>query len=455
MNNYQLLSDVILKKTSYIIHRNMNIYKILTIITLFSGDLLAQNTVQVLPSLIKQAIDNSAKIKEQNQLLSTGDYRLKVQESFTKPQVNAETGYNRLDPIAEAVIPIQGVERKLQFQPHNNYNTNINASYVIYDWGRYKANVKKTILEINQQKGGIETLKHLLGYQVAQLYYGIIYTQKAIAVQQDQLKLIQENGKIIGDRIKSGDALDYDAVQVQVRYKNAEIRIVDLQGQLEKYYIFLNSLTGSDTRKLISANEDLQFNYAKNDLQSAYNEALTSNVDLLFLQSKEGILNQEIKLSTMTSLPQLAANAAVGVRNGYQPNLVAWRPNTLLGVKLTVPIYTGKRGSFNTQIAKINLEAAKQSTEYQKTQINRDIENALNDIKVANQKKELAKQNIIQAEYSLKLAKVRLENGVSTPVEIQAAETALEDAKFSLLQYDYQALLAKLEIGKVSGVKFW
>jgi outer membrane protein len=290
---------------------------------------------------------------------------------------------------------------------------------------------------------------------VAQLYYGIIYLQKAIVVQQDQLKLIQENGKIIADRIKSGDALDYDAVQVQVRYKNAEIRVVDLQGQLEKQYIFLNSLIGSDARKLIPNNAELQFSNAKSDMQSAYNEAVINNFDLGLLKSKEEVLVQEIKISSMSSLPQLAANAAVGLRNGYLPNIATLRPNSLLVVKLTIPIYIGKRGEYNTQIAKINLDAAKQTTEYQKTQISRDIENAFNDIKVASQKKELANRNVFQAEYSLKLAKIRLENGVSTPVEIQAAETGLEDAKFSLLQYDYQALLAKLEIGRLSGVKFW
>ena len=433
----------------------MKIIKILGLLCIFSSQFAISQDNVILPQLIKQALEYSPRVKEQQQLLSVGDYRIKVQESGLKPQVSGEVSYSRLDPIAEATLPVDGVARKLQFQPHNNYNTNIGASYIIYDWGKFKAGIQKTLLEIKQQSDGIEALKHTLAYQVAQLYYGIIYLQKAIIVQQDQLKLIQENGKIIGDRIKSGDALDYDAVQVQVRYKNAEIRVVDLQGQLEKQYIFLNSLIGSDARKLILNNAEFQFSNAKSDIQSAYNEAIVNNYDLNVLKSKEGVLAQEIKISSMSSLPQFAANAALGLRNGYLPNIATLRPNSLLGVKLTVPIYTGKRGTYNTQIAKINLDAAKQSTEYQKMQISRDIENAFNDIKVANQKKELANRNVFQAEYSLKLAKVRLENGVSTPVEIQAAETGLEDAKFSLLQYDYQALLAKLEIGRLSGVKFW
>ena len=436
--------------------KKMKINKIFIIVYLFLGnEVLAQNSEQVLSKFINQAIDYSPRVKEQQQLLGVGDYRIKVQETGLKPQVSGDVSYARVDPIAKATLPVNGESRIIQFQPHNNYNASVGATYVIYDWGRFKESVKKTVLEIQQHSGGIETLKHTLAYQVSQLYYSIIYLQKAIEVQQDQVKLVQENGKIIADRIKSGDALEYDAVQVQVRYKNAELRVIDLQGQLERQYIFLSSLIGSDARKLIPANAELQFAYGKSDMQGAYNEAIQNNVDLKSLLTKESVLAQEVKVSGMSSLPTLAANASLGVRNGYLPDISILRPNSLVGVKLTVPIYTGKRGVYNTQIAKINLDAAKQGTESQKIQISRDLENAYNDIKVANQKKELAASNIFQAEYSLKLAKKRLENGVSTPLEIQSAETGLEEAKFNLLQYDYQALLAKLEISKLSGVKFW
>lgn len=432
----------------------MNFQKISIVVLLLFGQIaIAQNPNETLSLLIKQAIEYSPRVKEQVQLLSVGDYRIKVQQSGTKPQINGEVSYTRLDPIAETVIPIPGVEGKLQFQPHNNYNTNVAASYVIYDWGRFKAGVQKTLLEMQQQREGIESLKQTLAYQVAQLYYGIIYLQKAIVVQQDQVKLVDENSKIISDRLKNGDALDYDVVQAQVRYKNAEIRVVDLQGQLEKQYIFLSALIGSDAHKQISANAELQYNYPFVDAQGAIGEATVNNLDIKTALARENALAQEIKISSMSSLPQLAANGVVGIKNGYQPNIDAWRLNTLLGVKLSIPIYTGKRSTYNTQIARINLDAAKQSTEAQKTLINRDIENAFNDIKVATQKKILAERNVFQAEYGLKLAKIRLTNGVSTPLEIQTSETAVEDAKFSLLQYDYQILLAKLEVSRLSGVK--
>ncbi len=431
--------------------------KIILITTLLISSSLAfsQKNEFVLPTLIKQALEYSPKVKEQEEFVNASEYRKKILESNTKPQVNGELSYMRLDPIAEATFPINGEIRKLQFQPHNNYTSNVNASYVIYDWGKFKENTKKIVLEIQQQKGGIEALKHHLAYQVTQLFYGITFLQKAILVQKEQVELIKENGKIIENRVKNGDALEYDALQVQVRLKNAEIRQTDLDGQLEKQLIFLSSLIGTEAKNLLPNELNLNFSYAQSDVGSAYNEAIMANTDINFLKSKEEILEQEYKISKMILLPQLSSNASFGVRNGYQPNLALWRPNSVLGVKLNIPIYSGKRGEFSAGLAKVNVLANKQSIELQKNEIARELNRAFSELAIAKKKKDLANINIEQAEYALKLAKNRLASGVSTPLEIQTAETNLSEAKFGLLQYDYQICMSNIDIARISGIKFW
>jgi outer membrane protein len=111
----------------------MKINKILVLICLFSCQFVVAQNNEMLPQLIKQALEYSPKIKEQQQLLSAGDYRIKVQESGLKPQVNGEVGYYRLDPIAKATLPVNGEPKVIQFQPHNNYNASVGASYIIYD----------------------------------------------------------------------------------------------------------------------------------------------------------------------------------------------------------------------------------------------------------------------------------------------------------------------------------
>jgi len=194
-----------------------------------------EKTDETLKQLVRSAIEYAPKIKEQQQMVSIGDYRTKVQESALKPQIQSEIGVTRIDPVAKATFGTTS----LQFQPNMNYNANIGANYVLYDWGKQAINIEKSKLETELSKTGVEGLKNIYAYQVANLYYGIIYTQKAIEVQKEQLKLVEDNGKVIGDRLKQGDALDYDQVSIQVRYKNAESRLTDLQNQLERQYIYL------------------------------------------------------------------------------------------------------------------------------------------------------------------------------------------------------------------------
>ena len=172
--------------------------------------------------------------------MCSSDLRTKIQEAALKPTIQSEIGVTRIDPVAKAQFAFGPTPTSLQFQPNMNYNANIGGNYVIYDWGKQFVNIEKSKLETNLAKTGVEGLKNVFAYQVASLYYGIIFSQKAIEVQKEQLKLVEDNGKIIASRLKQGDALDYDQISIQVRYKNAESRVSDLQGQLEKQIIYLD-----------------------------------------------------------------------------------------------------------------------------------------------------------------------------------------------------------------------
>jgi outer membrane protein len=87
--------------------------------------------------------------------------------------------------------------------------------------------------------------------------------------------------------------------------------------------------------------------------------------------------------------------------------------------------------------------------------LKRDLEAAQNEYNSAKSKLELSEKNVFQAKYALDLANIRYKNGVLTNIEIEAAQTNLKDAQFAQLQYQYQMALAKLEMNRLSGVKFW
>jgi outer membrane protein len=142
--------------------------------------------------------------------------------------------------------------------------------------------------------------------------------------------------------------------------------------------------------------------------------------------------------------------------NGETPDITDdFKLNSVVGVKLTIPVYTGHRGAHQTEIAKINRELLKYSVEVTNQALKRDLEAAQNDYNTAKNKLALSEQNVTQAQYALNLANIRYKNGVLTNIEIEAAQTALQDSQFTQLQYQYLMALAKLEMNRLSGVKFW
>jgi outer membrane protein len=439
-------------------------YRYLLILFFFTLHTFAQErTNETLNQLVRLSIDYAPKIKEQQQLVLMGDYRTKIQESALRPQILTEVGITRIDPVAKATFAFGGAPVSLQFQPNMNYNANFGGNYVIYDWGKQFVNIERSKLETELAKTGVEGLKNVYAYQVANLYYGIIFSQKAIEVQKEQLKLVDDNSKIISSRLKQGDALDYDQVSVQVRYKNAESRLTDLQSQLEKQIIYLSSLIGKDAHGMIPAGTDFNAGTADLTIETATKQAQTNNYDLKALKDRDQIAERDIKIAQMGALPSLAANAQVGIRNGYLPRINGETPditddfkfNSVVGVKLTIPVYTGHRGAHQTEIAKLNREMLKYSVDVTNQALKRDLEAAQNDYNTAKNKLELSQENVKQAQYALNLANVRYKNGVLTNVEIEAAQTALQDAQFTQLQYQYQMALAKLEMNRLAGIKFW
>jgi outer membrane protein len=439
-------------------------YRYLTLLFLVSIQTFAQEkTNETLNQLVRLAIDYAPKIKEQQQTILMSNYRTKIQEAALKPTIQSEVGVTRIDPVAKAQFAFGSVATSLQFQPNMNYNANIGGNYVIYDWGKQFVNIEKSKLETALAKTGVEGLKNVFAYQVASLYYGIIFSQKAIEVQKEQLKLVDDNAKIISNRLKQGDALDYDQVTIQVRYKNAESRLTDLQSQLEKQVIYLSSLIGKDAHNLIPAGTDFNLGTVDISVETAISQAQTNNYDLKTLKDRDLIAEKDVKIAQMASLPNLAANAQIGIKNGYLPRINGETPditddfklNSVVGVKLTIPVYTGHRGAHQTEIAKINRELLKYSVEVTNQALKRDLEAAQNDYNTAKNKLALSEQNVTQAQYALNLANIRYKNGVLTNIEIEAAQTALQDSQFTQLQYQYLMALAKLEMNRLSGVRFW
>ncbi|MBC8155755.1 MAG: TolC family protein [Bacteroidetes bacterium] len=404
-----------------------------------------------LRSLIQQANTNFPQLKQQQEQIKAGDVRVDIVRTALKPNVSGNVSYLYIDPVSKATIPVNGRDATVQFQPNHNVNAAVSAGQTLYDWGRTGASIRQAQDNVQLLKRSLDITQQNLGYQVAAAYYGVGFLQKSLTVQDSVIKTAGANVTILTNRLKNGDALLFDVLTQEVRVKTALNARIEQQNQLDRQLALLTYLTGNLTP--ISGPITTQFDATVQPftVEGQLQTALSAHKDLLLAQARVRSAETEIQINTLSSRPSLTANASAGFRNGYLPNINAPRANLTAGVSLSVPIYSGKRYSLQNQAAQLSLNASRYAVETASAQLRQSLAQLDADIRSNQSRLRNLETQVVQARKALAIATARLRNGVITPVELESAETGVEQAELGQLGFQYQLLLNQLELKRLSG----
>ena len=425
---------------------------------LLIGSLVNAQNISInndLKTLINQSFSYFPKMKELQQQVTTSTYREEGMKSGYLPTVSANMGYTYVAPISQVLFPTgPGQYSTLYFQPNNNFTSSLSLNQTLYDFGKVKANVEKAKDDIKISNANIEVNKALLAAQVATIYYSIIYIKKAINVQDSLLFTLGQSKKLIDSRVKNGDALELDALTVKNNIDNADNRKADLQNMLDKQINLLYYTVGQ-TKLNTNAQTNFDFNVGSTLADSATATAQKLNPDVILTKLRIDQAKHDIGVNKASALPVLSLNGAIGYKNGYQPDIFQVRFNYLVGVNLSVPLYQGGRYLKQTKVAESTLLQSQFSLESTNNTLRRDIAQALDDIKLNEEKVKNTTSMVQQAELALKIAKSRYTNGTIIYVELFTAQNNLQSAQLSKLQYEYQLCLAKIELTRLTGATYW
>ena len=416
----------------------------------FTGMVSAQTNSYGIPDqlsdLIKKAFDNYPKLKEGDAYVQMSQVQRDLARAGYMPTVEADASYRYAKPTPQISFPGIGA---FSFIPENNYDFHLGANLPIWDFGRTQANVKKTLAQIQTSKDNLENAKQAIAYQVAELYCAIIFYNRSVEVQNQQVQLLQENEKIINDRVKDGDALKFDLLSTQVRKNSAQNILIDLQNNLKKDYEYLNMLTGQQGEGYITR-ADITFNTAGHEDVTTDN-----NYDLVLLNDQLKASEIDIKSARNNWLPSIMAQGKIGYANGYVPDVNKIQAFGSVGVGLSIPIYGADRPNYRIKIAKINVQAAKYNIEATKMNLQKDILQAKSDLEATSTKLKNYEIQVEQAKEALNLANIRYKAGIITNLELLTAQTDYQNAQLGQIQLAFYRLQSTLTLNKIGGTKFW
>lgn len=419
---------------------------IVFVVSFTLSNLSAQDLINSeLKNLLNQSLSYFPKVKEVDQTVQLAKDKLKMTTLNKYPEFDINANYAYVQPK----IALSFGGNNFQFAPEHAFGASIDANYVLLDFGRLESNIKKSKAELASTEHVAAQIKHVLFYQVSQLYYQIIFAKKGIEIQNDVLKLLQENKNIIETQLKNGNAIQLDLLNIESKIDAEQNRKLELQSSLSKLLNLLSYTTGINEVK----GTNLSFSIQSFTFEEALQQAIANNPSLTLSKDKVIIAKSELEASKLNDRPVLGMKASMGSKNGYVPYVTDPRFNYNAGIGLNIPLFKGGKIKQAVKLNERNVVLQELAANTLAHELEKDIKAAMIDIESNQAKIKNSNSQIEQAKLAQQLTKSKLLNGTATAFDITASYTDYQRALFNQLQYEYQLNNAKLELARLMGIE--
>jgi outer membrane protein len=264
-------------------------------------------------------------------------------------------------------------------------------------------------------------------------------------------KLLHDTKEIF----KNGFAEKLDVDKVEVQLNNLNTEKLKAQNQLEAGVEALKFLMSMPQKeKLVLTDSLSEEELRTNILEENYNYADRKEFQMLSLLSKLNEFNiRRYKLSKIPTVSGFFNYSKNAQRQKFDFLKFSgdWFTTSLVGLRVTVPIFDGGAKNARIEKAKLELQKTNNNIEQLKLSIDSDVEQARLRMKSALVTMESQKRNIQLAEQVYKTTKLKYEQGLGSNQEIYNAQTELRVAQNNYYSSLYDAITARIDYLKASG----
>ncbi len=421
----------------------------LTFLTMSTA--LGQDTLTVNQTVQRVLVHHPA-ITQGNENVRAAEARVFQSASPSYPDVTTEASYAFLGPIAKLAFPGFG---EFRLYPADNYDAHIAGRYTMYDFGRIDATVNVTKSRVQSGRDAVELTKNNLAYQTIRVFYSILFLEKSIQVQDEQIEALNQHMLSTKRRVDAGTATSFDVLTTQVRVAAAQSQTIDLENALQKQRVALGQLLGLAPGVRVQIRGDFEQSIPPGTGESLFQMAAHQRMEIKLAKDAEHSAELQRELASLGNKPSLKVNVTYGFKNGLMPNLDILRGNWVAGVKAEVPLFDGWRTDHQQEEAEATMLAEQARRRDIEQQVSSDVEQAMADVQAAVSKISISELQVQQAKEAVSIARSRYENGTVTNLDQLDAQAAESAARLGNLQALYRCVMSKYELQRATGVKPW
>lgn len=436
-------------------------HKSLVIIMLcFSSWLFAQEVPSsfTLQEAIDFALENNRQAKNAVRDIEAAEKQKWETTATGLPQINGAVDYQNWLKQQVSLLPAEiaggepGTFVPVTFSPKQSVNATATLNQLLFD-GSYIVGLQsaKVYLEISKNAKTKTDLE--VRQAVINAYGNVLLAEENLQIVNKNIEVLEKNLDETTKIYENGLAEEESVEQLQItltsleNYQNNVERIKDLS------YKMFNITLGIDLYEntvLTDSLESLTLQNISLELLEA-NESIENNIDYQIAKNQEVSKELLLKLEKSTFLPSLSAfvNAGYsgyGEKFEFTTNNQEWYGSSLLGVSMSIPIFSSGMRSAATQRAKIDLEIAKEELTQTEQQLKFDIANAKSNYRFAIEEFENKRQNLNLAERIEQKNQTKFFEGIASSFDLRQAQTQLYTAQQEYLQSMFDVIAKKAEL---------
>lgn len=437
-------------------------FLLISVILLFGANAVLSQTDPAdsltVDEAVRMVLKENPAIRQAAHAIQASEAGVQVSRSSLYPNAEVSLNYTLLGPVAALSFPGFGT---FKLFPANNFDEHVGASATLYDFGRRQKNIELAKTQVASSNDRLDLVRQDLAYRTIQTFYSILFLEKAIRVQNDEIKTLDQHLLITKKKVEAGTATDFDVLTTQVRVAAAQDQRIGLENSLANTKIALRHLLGLPAGSPVNLSGQFEEAPVSLNVDSLTDIALNDRVEMKAANDRIMSARAAYNVASAIYNPTLNVAAEYGFKNGYEPNINAWRGNYAVAAQLQVPIssvvpfFGGYRKENMEEESSANVMQAESYKKEVAQQISADVQKGVSDLRSSMDKLRTTEVAVQQAETALGQARIRYEAGTVTNLDLLDAETALAQARLERLQALYNFVMGKYELDQAIGEKTW
>ncbi|MFY0254907.1 TolC family protein [Chitinophaga sp. 30R24] len=291
---------------------------------------------------------------------------------------------------------------------------------------------------------------------VSKAFYDVLLTTEQIKVLNEDITRLERSLKDANNQYANGIVDKTDAKRATISLNNARAQQKSARELLNAKQAYLKQLMGypanSGDVPLVHDAGAMESQVTGEDtlLQANYK----NRIEYQLLETQQSLLQANLKYNKWSYLPTVSAfvNYAFAWQNEQFSKLYSTDyPNSLLGLKLSLPIFQGGKRVHNIKIATLQLQRTQWDFAALESQINSQYVQAMSTYKSNYNDYLTLKDNVQMAKDVYDMLQLQYKEGIKTYLDVLIAETDLRSAQLNFYNSMYQVLSSKIDLEKALG----